>query len=213
MEISISGGGSHRFFGTIGVLLKGGKLVNPDQVIENVKQKLNQVTLHFEEELKKIRTGRAHPAMLDNVMVKAYGVFMPLKQLATISAPEGQLLQISPFDPTNISAINDAIREDQTLGLNPMDDGRIVRVPIPPLSTERRQEMVKQLGEKSEDTMIAARNARHEGLDEAKKAKIAKQIGEDDYIRIEKQIEDLMLKNKQQIDILTANKEKDIMTV
>jgi ribosome recycling factor len=188
-------------------------MVNPDQAIANVKQKLAQVTLHFEEELKKIRTGRAHPAMLDSLMVKAYGVLMPLKQLATISAPEGQLLQVSPFDPANIGVINDAIREDQTLGLNPMDDGRVVRVPIPPLSTERRQEIVKQLGEKVEDAMIAARNARHEGLDEAKKAKATKQIGEDDYIRIEKQVDDLMFKNKQQVDMLASNKEKEIMTV
>jgi ribosome recycling factor len=187
--------------------------VNPNQIVDSVKVKLSQVATHFEEELKKIRTGRAHPAMLDSVSVKVYGVFMPLKQVATVTAPEGQLLQITPFDPTNINVISDAIREDQTLGLNPMDDGRVVRIQIPPLSTERRQEIVKQLHEKIEDTMIASRNARHESLDAAKKAKSDKQIGEDDYQRIEKQVDDLMLKLKQQIDMLAVAKEKEIMTV
>jgi ribosome recycling factor len=187
--------------------------VDSNQIIENVKQKLAQVEAHFEEELKKVRTGRAHPAMVDSVLVKAYGVLMPLKQLATVSAPEAQLLQITPFDPTNIGVISDAIREDQTLGLNPMDDGRVVRIQIPPLSTERRQEIVKQLGEKVEEAMIAARNVRHESLDAAKKAKTDKQMGEDDYKRVEKQIEDLMFKNKQQVDALASDKEKDILTV
>ncbi len=187
--------------------------MDSNQIVENVKQKLAQVEAHFEEELKKVRTGRAHPAMVDGVLVKAYGVLMPLKQLATVSAPEGQLLQITPFDPTNIGVISDAIREDQTLGLNPMDDGRVVRIQIPPLSTERRQEIVKQLGEKVEEAMIAARNVRHEILDVAKKAKADKQMGEDDYKRVEKQIEDLMFKNKQQVDALASDKEKDILTV
>jgi ribosome recycling factor len=187
--------------------------VDANQIVENVKQKLAQVEAHFEEELKKVRTGRAHPAMVDSVLVKAYGVLMPLKQLATVSAPEAQLLQVTPFDPTNIGVISDAIREDQTLGLNPMDDGRVVRIQIPPLSTERRQEIAKQLKEKTEEAMIAARSVRHENLDTAKKAKADKQLGEDDHKRVEKQIDDLMFKQKQQIDILAYDKEKEIMTV
>jgi ribosome recycling factor len=187
--------------------------VSPDQIITTIKQKLAQVEAHFEEELKKVRTGRAHPSMLDGVSAKAYGVVMPLKQLATITAPEGQLLQISPFDITNIATISDAIREDQTLGLNPMDDGRVIRIQIPPLSTERRQEIVKQLNQKVEETMIAARNVRHEGLETAKKAKTDKQIGEDDFLRVQKQVDELMFKNKQQIDMLAQTKEKEIMTV
>lgn len=187
--------------------------MNPNQIVDDTKSKLKGVIAHFEEELKTLRTGRAHPSMLDGVSVKVYGVFMPLKQIAAITAPESQLLQVTPFDPTNISAINDAIRTDQSLGLNPMDDGRVVRIAIPPLTTERRQEIVKQLGEKIEDSMITARNIRHESLDAAKKAKSGKQIGEDDYGRIEKQINDAMQANKQEVDLLASAKEKEIMTV
>lgn len=187
--------------------------MNQNQIYEEVKIKLNQVLSHFEEELKKIRTGRAHPSMLDSVSVKAYGVNMPLKQVANITAPEAQLLQITPFDASNIHAISDAIRNDQALGLNPVDDGRVIRVQIPPLTTERRQEIVKQLGEKVEEAMIAARNVRHEKLGQAKQAKTDKNLSEDDYIRIEKQIDDAMAKNKQEIELLASAKEKELMIV
>lgn len=187
--------------------------MDSNQIIESAKQKLVQVKEHFEEELKKVRTGRAHPSMLDGISAKAYGVSMPLIQLATITAPEGQLLQITPFDTGNISAISDAIREDQTLGLNPVDDGRVIRIQIPPLSTERREEIAKQLHGKVEDAMIAARNARHESLETAKQAKNDKQLSEDDFMRVQKQVDELMAENKQQIDLLAQTKEKDIMTV
>src|SRR6185369_13085045 len=106
---------------------------------------------HFSEELKKVRTGRASAAMLDGVMVTAYGVPTPLNQVANITAPEAQLIQITPFDPSNLAAISTAIRDNPTLGMNPMDDGRVVRVPVPPLNEERRREIVKQLGTKVED--------------------------------------------------------------
>src|SRR5687768_2829722 len=117
---------------------------------------------HFEEELKKIRTGRAHPAMLDGIMVEVYGVKMPLNQVANILAPEPQMLQISPFDQNNVKAISDAIRNDQSLGFNPSDDGRIVRVPIPSLTEERRLQMVKLINTKVEDCRIAIRNIRQD---------------------------------------------------
>jgi ribosome recycling factor len=187
--------------------------VNPNQITEQAKVKLIQVEAHFEEELKKIRTGRAHPSMLDGIHAHAYGVNMPLMQLASITAPEAQLLQITPFDPSNINAISEAIRSDQALGLNPMDDGRVVRIPIPPLTTERRQEITKQLKEKVEEAMIAARNARHDALNDAKQQKIDKKIGEDDYLRVEKQVDDLMAATKQKVEALAESKEKEIMTI
>jgi ribosome recycling factor len=93
---------------------------------------------HFEDELKKVRTGRAHPSMLDSVLVEAYGQRMPLNQVANVTAPEAQLLTVTPFDPSNIQIIAAGIRQDQALGLNPSDDGRVIRVPIPPLTEERR---------------------------------------------------------------------------
>lgn len=187
--------------------------MNPTQVVDEVKTKLNVAVGHFNDELKKLRTGRAHPSQLDGVMVVAYGTPMPLNQVSNITAPEAQLLQVTPFDPNNIQAIADAIRNDQSLGLNPMDDGRVVRVPIPALTTERRQAIVKQLGEKVEEAHIASRNIRHDLLDVAKKAKAEKQISEDDFARIEKQIEEIMAKTKADIESAAKAKEQEIMTV
>src|ERR1700712_283198 len=115
---------------------------------------------HFAEELKKVRTGRAPPSMLDSILVEAYGQRMPLNQVANITVPEPQLLTITPFDPSTIQVVVAAIRNDQALGLNPSDDGRIIRVPIPPLTEERRKLLVKQTSEKVEEARIALRNVR-----------------------------------------------------
>lgn len=187
--------------------------MSPNQIAEDAKNKLATAVSHFHDELKKLRTGRAHPSQLDGIVVVVYGTPMPLNQVANITAPEAQLLQITPFDPSNIQAIAEAIRNDQALGLNPMDDGRVARVPIPPLTTERRQQIVKQLNEKVEETHIASRNIRHDVLDVAKKAKNDKVIGEDDLSRIEKQIDELMAKTKAEVEIAAKAKEQEIMTV
>lgn len=168
---------------------------------------------HFGEELKKVRTGRAHPNMLDGIQVEAYGQTMPLNQVANVTASEAQLLQITPFDPSNIQAISAAIRNDQSLGLNPSDDGRVVRVPIPALTEERRKALVKQTGEKVEDARIALRNIRQDALKEAKRLKEAKTLSEDDVKRIEKGIDDDMAGYNAQVDELFKAKEKDILTI
>lgn len=178
-----------------------------------VKQQADQALTHYHEELKKVRTGRANPGMLDGVMVEAYGQKMPLNQVATISAPEATLLQLTPFDPNNLQAIAQAIRENQDLGLNPTDDGRVIRVPIPPLTEERRREMVKTLSGKSEDTMIRLRSIRQEAREAAVKAKKDKEISEDDFTRFEKQLDDLMADFKAKVQDATEAKEKEIMTV
>jgi len=136
-------------------------------ILNETKTKFETAVTHFQDELKKIRTGRASAAMLDGVMVEAYGVPTPLIQVASIGTPEAQLLQVTPFDPSNLQAITTAIRDNQNLGLNPVDDGRVIRVPIPPLTEERRREIAKQLSGKVEDTMIRLRNARHEALKNA----------------------------------------------
>lgn len=175
--------------------------------------RMQQALQHFEDELKKIRTGRANPGMLDGVMVEAYGQKMPLIQVATITVPEPQLLQLNPFDPTNLQAIVAAIRDNQTLGLNPSDDGRLIRVPIPALTQERRQMIVKQLGEKVEDCRIAMRSVRHDALKAAKAKKDAKELSEDDVKRIEKAMDDIMQSNQAKLDALTKAKEQEIMTV
>lgn len=187
--------------------------MSPNQIVEEANTKLNAAVSHFVDELKKLRTGRAHPSMLDGITVIAYGSPMPLNQVSTVTAPEAQLIQITPFDPNNLQAIADAIRNEQSMGLNPMDDGRVVRVPIPSLTTERRQAIVKQLNEKVEETMIAARNIRHEALDAGKKAKSDKSISEDDYTRLEKQVDEAMSKLKAEVETLAKSKEQEIMTV
>lgn len=187
--------------------------MDTNQILNDVKGKFDKAVEHFQEELKKVRTGRATPAMLDGITVEAYGSPMPLIQVATVTAPEPQLLQISPFDPNNLQTIVTAIRDNQSLGLNPVDDGRIIRVPVPPLTTERRQEMAKQLGGKVEDCMIRLRNARHDGLKAADQAKKDKQMGDDDYSRLEKQIDEAMQATKAKVEELGKAKETEIMTI
>ena len=146
-------------------------------------------------------------------MVEAYGTPMPLIQVATVAVPEAQLIQITPFDPNNLAAISTAIRNNQALGLNPADDGRVVRIQIPPLTEETRQQMVKILNQKVEDAMISARQARHDGLRKAEAAEKAKEIGKDDLSRLEKQIDEKLASQKSEIDSLTKTKEQEILTV
>jgi ribosome recycling factor len=187
--------------------------MNPNQITTDAETKFKNAYDHFVEDLKKIRTGRAHASMLDGVMVEAYGSMMPLNQVATVTAPEAQLLQISPFDPTNLQAINTAIRNNQNLGLNPADDGRIIRISVPPLTEERRREIAKQLGGKAEDCNIALRNVRKTAFDAIAAAKKDKEIGEDDAKRLEKSVDDAMASVRAQIDSSTKAKETEIMTV
>jgi ribosome recycling factor len=187
--------------------------MSPTQVVDQAKSKFSQAAQHFQEELKKIRTGRAHPGMLDGVMVEAYGTQMPLIQVGNVTAPEAQLLQITPFDPNNLQAISTAIRNNESLGLNPMDDGKVVRIQIPPLNEERRREYVKVLNSKVEDTMISMRNARHEALKLGEEAKKNREITEDDLSSIKKQLDELMNQQKAEIDAATKAKEQEILTV
>lgn len=187
--------------------------MSPENVVDQAKQKFQQAVAHLEEELKQIRTGRAHPSMLDSVTVEAYGTTMPLNQVASISAPEAQLLQITPFDPNNLGTISKAIRENQSLGLNPMDDGKVVRVPIPALTEERRKDYVKLVGAKLEDCMVSFRNARRDGMKQIDQAKKDKAIGEDEAKRFHEHIDKHMAEYKTQAEGLARSKEAEIMTV
>lgn len=187
--------------------------MSPNQVVDQAKAKFAQAMEHFQDGLKSLRTGRASASMLDGVVVEAYGTPMPLNQVATVTAPEAQLIQITPYDPNNLEAISTAIRNNQALGLNPADDGRVVRVPIPPLSEERRRELAKQVGSKQEDAMVSLRNIRHDALDAIDNAKKAKTIGEDDAKRLTTQVEDAMGKARSEIETAAKAKEAEIMTV
>lgn len=187
--------------------------MSPQQIITDAQTKFTQATERFQDSLKSLRTGRANASMLDGVTVEAYGTPMPLNQVATISAPEAQLLQISPFDPANIQAIATAIRNNASLGLNPSDDGRVIRIPVPPLNEERRRELAKQVGQKQEEAMIQLRGIRHDAIDLIDEAKKDKDIGEDDAKRLTAQIEEATTKTKQSVEALAKAKETEIMTV
>lgn len=183
------------------------------QIIDSTKDKFNKALQHFNGELAKLRTGRAHASMLDGIMVEAYGTPTPINQVATVSAPEATLIQVSPFDPNNLEVIVKAIKEDQALGLNPTDDGRIIRIPIPPLTEERRKEIAKQLSGKAEDANISMRQARHDGLKEADQLKKDKAISEDDYKHLQNQLDELVQEYKQKIDTASKAKEQEILTI
>lgn len=187
--------------------------MDPNQVVTDAQNKFSQAVERFKENLKSLRTGRANPSMLEGVMVEVYGTQMPLNQAASITAPEAQLLQVTPFDPNNLEAITTAIRNNPTLGFNPADDGRVVRVPVPPLTEERRRDLAKQIGQKQEDAMIALRAVRHEALDALNRAKKDKEIGEDDAKRLSTQVEDAMTKARADVEAAAKAKETELLTV
>lgn len=177
------------------------------------EDKFDQAVIHFEDEMKKVRTGRAHPAMLDSVHIEVYGQKMPLNHVASVTASDAQLLTVTPFDPGNITAISAAVRADQALGLNPSDDGKVVRIPIPPLTEERRKLIVKQTSEKVEEARISLRNIRQDAQKEVKRLKDSKEISEDDQKRAEKSIEDSVATYSGKIDEIFKAKEKEILTL
>ncbi|MBQ3436368.1 ribosome recycling factor [Candidatus Saccharibacteria bacterium] len=174
------------------------------------RKKMESVVERFDSEMKKVRTGRAHPDMLAGIKVEAYGQFMPLNQVANITASDATLLVVTPFDPTNIKSISEAIRGDQSLGLNPADDGRIIRVPIPALTEERRKEIVKNASAKVEEAKVAIRNVRE---DARKAVKIATEMGEDVKKRAEKEIDELTKEFNDKIDKAFKDKSDEIMKI
>ncbi len=170
---------------------------------------MDKVVERFKDEMKKVRTGRAHPDMLAGIKVEAYGQFMPLNQVANITISDATMLLITPFDPANIGNIESAIRADSTLGLNPSDDGRVVRVPIPPLTEERRREIVKTASEKVETAKVAIRNVREDARKDIKEAKLP----EDASKRAEKEIDDMTKEYTDKIDAEFKTKEAEIMKI
>lgn len=177
------------------------------------ENKFNVAVDHLLSELKKVRTGRAHPGQLETVRVEVYGTLMPLNQVANITAPEAQMLLVTPFDPSNITAISSAIRSDQSLGFNPSDDGRLIRVPVPPLTEERRKQLVKQTSEKVEEAKIALRNIRQDAIKDVKRKKEAKELSEDDVKRIDKIIENLVGGYNVKVDEAFRTKEKEMLKI
>lgn len=174
-----------------------------------LKTEMAAVIDRFNDAMKKVRTGRAHPDMLGSVKVEAYGQFMPLNQVANVTVSGASMLLVTPFDPSNIQAISSAIRADQALGLNPADDGRAVRVPIPPLTEERRKEIVKTASGKVEEAKIAMRKLR----DDARKDLKNEDLSDDMKKRAEKEIDDITKEFGAKVDKLFAEKQAEIMKI
>jgi len=187
--------------------------MSPTQIVSDAQTKFTGAVEHFQNDLKSLRTGRASATMLDGVTAEAYGVATPLIQLATVTAPEAQLLQISPFDPSNLQAIVTSIRNNQALGLNPTDDGHVIRIQVPPLTEERRRDIAKQIGQRQEDSMVRLRGIRHDALDIVNLAKKDKDIGEDDAKRLEKQIDEALNKARSEVEALARAKEQEILNL
>ena len=176
------------------------------------KEKMSKTIELFDRELSSLRTGRANASMLDLVKVDVYGQQMPINQLASITTPEARTINIQVWDLNNVNLIDAAIKKSE-LGLNPQIDGQLIRLPVPDLSEERRNEMKKIIKSMGEKCKISIRNIRREANDELKKLLKNKNISEDDVKKNEKIIQDHTDNNISQIDKKVISKEKEIMTI
>src|SRR5215475_6120251 len=177
-----------------------------------LKSRMDKAVDDFRKALVATRTGRASVHMLDGVTVEAYGSQMALNQVATVHSPEPQLITVQPYDPSQMGAIEKAIRGAE-LGLNPMNDGKVIRVPIPPLTEERRREMVKHLHKVLEDHRTAIRNIRREGNEAIKKALKDKKITEDEEKRSTQEIQKLTDDEIKKMEDMCKAKEKEVMEI
>lgn len=181
-------------------------------VLKEAKEKMEAAIEHLQTELKTIRTGRANPAMLDTITVEVYGTQMRLRDVANVTVPEPRQLLITPFDAGNTSAIAKAI-DKANLGFQAIADGNVVRINIPEMNQELRDEMAKVANKKREEAKIGVRHVRRDILDTVKQQKNDGDIGEDDQKRLEKEVQDLTDRYCQQADDLAQAKEKEIATI
>jgi ribosome recycling factor len=177
-----------------------------------LKTRMDKAVDDFRKAMAATRTGRASVHMLDSVTVDYYDSQMPLNQVAQVHASEAQLIIVQPFDPTALPAIEKAIRTAE-LGLNPMNDGKIIRVPVPPLTEERRKDMVKHLNKVLEEHRTAIRNIRRDGNDAIKKAMKDKKITEDDEKRAMDEIQKLTDEEIRKMEEMNKGKEKEVMEI
>jgi len=180
------------------------------EVFAQLKTRMDKAVEDFRREMAATRTGRANVHMLDTVTAEYYGEQMPLNQIATIHAPEPQMITVQPFDPSALAAIEKAIRSAD-LGLNPMNDGKIVRVPVPALTEERRKDMVKHLHRILEEHRTAVRNIRRDGNDAIKKTFKDKKIAEDDEKRALDEMQKLTDDEIKKMEEMSKTKEKEVL--
>src|SRR5215467_13044624 len=180
------------------------------ETYKQLKTRMEKAVEDFRKAMAATRTGRASVHMLDGVTVDAYGSQMPLNQVAQVHAPEAQLITVQPFDPSQLGAIEKSIR-NANLGLNPMNDGKLIRVPVPPLTQERRQDMAKQLHKALEEHRTAVRNIRRDGNDAIKKALKDKKITEDEEKRSLDEIQKLTDDEIKKMEEMSKAKEKEVL--
>lgn len=182
-----------------------------EKILEEVKRKMNKVLEVMAQDLARVRTGRASVALLEGLKVEAYGSTMPLPQVASLAAPEPRLLTVQPWDPTLLGDIEKAILKSD-LGLTPANDGKVIRLPIPALTTERRKELVKMVKKMAEEGKVALRNIRRDGNERLKDMKRDKQLAEDDAHRAQEEVQKVTDDFIKKVDVQAADKEKEIMT-
>lgn len=178
----------------------------------DLKRRMQGATDNLKEEYSGLRTGRASVAMLDPVVVDAYGSKMPLNQVASVSVPEARLLSVTVWDASMTKAVEKAIR-DAGLGLNPQAEGTLIRVPVPELNEERRKDLTKVAGKYAEQAKISIRNVRRDGMDALKAAEKDGEITEDDHKRGADEVQKLTDEMTDKVDQMLSDKEKDIMTI
>jgi len=183
-----------------------------EEVLKNCNAKMKKAFEVFSHDLASLRTGRANSAMLDIIKVDVYGQLMPINQLGTISTPDPRSINVQVWDQNNVTLIDSAIKKSN-LGINPQIDGQLLRIPIPSLNEERRNELKKIMGELAEKSKIAIRNVRREANDTLKKSMKDKKISEDECKNFEKKIQNTTDKHISEIEKKLSEKEKEIMTV
>lgn len=182
------------------------------EIHQNTEEKMGKTIAAYKEELSSIRAGRANPALLDRISIDYYGAITPLNQLANVSAPEPRLLVIQPYDASTIAAIEKVIQTSD-LGLNPSNDGKIIRLAIPQLTEERRKELIKVVKKAAENAKVVIRNQRRDANDAIKKMLKDGELTEDDLKAAEAKVQDITDKKVSEIDKLTEEKEKELLEV
>lgn len=183
-----------------------------DALLKETERKMDNAIEVLKRDFQKVRTGRANPAILDNVMVDYYGNQTPLNQVGNISVPDPQMIVVAPWEKNMLGEIEKAIQKAD-LGLTPQNDGNVIRLPIPPLTEERRKEMVRQIKKMGENAKIPIRNVRREGNEKAKKMEKDKEISQDDMKQITAKIQTVTDDHVKTVDELMVEKEKELMEV
>jgi ribosome recycling factor len=183
-----------------------------NEVITDLEAAIEKAQAALKRELAKLRTGRAHAGMLDSIRVEYYGQVTPLPQMATVAVPEPRMLTVKPWDKDQIKNVERALRESD-LGLNPQVDGQVIRVPIPPLTEDRRRDLVKIAKKTAEDCRVAIRKARHDAIDMLGDLKKEGSVSEDEVERAKKRVEEVVSAAGQAIDGVVQAKEKEILAL